>query len=405
MSVGCSKAIGIQNTRLLCKSCHPTWHTFAIQQDKAFNQFMLQKDRDEEDKTNDRELVHGFAGAPHIDANDIASFNTGIAGPGDYMLNTKGLLKASMSNANTFVLASGDLLMQGRHVTFVSSISATVVSGAQGVKRNDPAVCPYSRASNGVETAELKILQEAAMQGTPADLRISQKGHMIEGATVSDMPLYCIPISGITPGAPIPLCNRIPSMWDSVTRTGWTQAAPGGWWQWGKTDDPHLYVAKWGSHLVELRSVIGRTGGRKSGWMVVTIPAGQLSSVRTGLDDLEQTERQSPLRRPGRDSESDERHPHRGRLRRPIDPCNMAHLNRPALPSQYDQIGNVNEGTLVDGLVHPDGQPLHSRHIVASDRRCCRGVCPIRQHDCHEVAGLVERPADNRLELRIVEQP
>ena len=69
---------------------------------------------------------------------------------------------------------------------------------------------------------------------------------MIEGATVSDMPLYCIPISGITPGAPILLYNHIPSMWDSITRTGWTQAAPSGWWQWGKTDDPHLYVAKWG---------------------------------------------------------------------------------------------------------------------------------------------------------------
>lgn len=114
--------------------------------DKAFNQFMLQKDRDEEDKTNDRELVHGFAGAPHIDANDIASFNTGIAGPGDYMLNTKGLLEASMSNANTFVLASGNLLMQGRHVTFVSSISATVVSGAQGVKRKRPCRLPVLKS-------------------------------------------------------------------------------------------------------------------------------------------------------------------------------------------------------------------------------------------------------------------
>lgn len=167
------------------------------------------------------ELVHGFAGTPHIDANDIASFNTGIVGGGDYVLNTKGMLKASMSNANTFVLASGDLLMQGRHVTFTSSTSATVVSGAQGVKRNDLAVCRYSRASNGVETAELKILQGTATQGTPADPGY-QKGRIIEGATVADMPLYRIPISGITPGTPIPLYNRIPSMWDSVThmRTG-----------------------------------------------------------------------------------------------------------------------------------------------------------------------------------------
>ena len=47
-------ADGTQNTRLLCKSCHPTWHAFAIQQDNEFNQFMLQKDRDKEDKTHDR---------------------------------------------------------------------------------------------------------------------------------------------------------------------------------------------------------------------------------------------------------------------------------------------------------------------------------------------------------------
>ena len=76
------------------------------------------------------ELIHGFAGTPHVDANDIASFNTGIVGGGNYVLSTKAMLKASMSNANTFVFASSDLLMQGRHVTFISSTSATVVSGA-----------------------------------------------------------------------------------------------------------------------------------------------------------------------------------------------------------------------------------------------------------------------------------
>lgn len=54
MNVGRSKAIITQNTRLLCKSCHLIWHLFAIRQDNDFNQFMLQKDRDEEGKVNDR---------------------------------------------------------------------------------------------------------------------------------------------------------------------------------------------------------------------------------------------------------------------------------------------------------------------------------------------------------------
>lgn len=167
------------------------------------------------------ELVHGFAGTPHIEANDVASFNTGVIGPEDYVLNTKGRLNASMSDANTFVLDSGDLIMQGRHVTFTSPTTAIVGSGSQGMKRNDLAVCRYTRASNGIETAELVIIRGTPTQGTPADPDHEQ-GRIIEGATIADMPLYRIPITGIVPGAPIPVHQRIPSMWDCIThlRTG-----------------------------------------------------------------------------------------------------------------------------------------------------------------------------------------
>lgn len=161
-------------------------------------------------------LVTGFRGTPHIDADDIASFNTGVIGPDDYVLNTRDGLKASMSSANTFALASGDLIMQGRHVTFPTPTLATVESGTQGMKRNDLAVCRYTKASNGVENAELKIIKGTPTQNTPADPEFNNQ-RIIEGATIADMPLYRIPITGITVDNPIPLYKQLPSMWDSVS--------------------------------------------------------------------------------------------------------------------------------------------------------------------------------------------
>lgn len=76
--------------------------------------------------------------------------------------------------------------------------------------------------------------------------------------------------------------ERRNGIWVSVTRMGWTPVTPGGGWQWGQTDDPHLCVAKWGN-LVELQGVIGRTGGWKSGWVVAIIPAGYRPPARVWM--------------------------------------------------------------------------------------------------------------------------
>lgn len=226
----------------------------------------------------DKGLVTGFRGTPHIDADDIASLTTGVVGPGDYVLNTRDGLRGTMSSANTFVLASGDLLMQGRHVTFPTPTSATVESGAQGMKRNDLAVCRYTKATNGVENAELKILKGTSTQNSPADPAY-ENGRIIEGSTIADMPLYRIPVTGITVGEPVPLYDKLPSMWDSVSHTDWLQVTPGDSWQWAQTDDPHLSVSKSGK-VVELRGAIGKAGGWRGGWTVATIPEGYRPSSR-----------------------------------------------------------------------------------------------------------------------------
>lgn len=150
------------------------------------------------------ELVTGVAGHPHIDGDDIASLMTGLIGPDDCVLMTGEGLPARMETSNTLSLGTGDLLMQGRHVRFASSSTVGVESGTPGMKRNDLLVCRYMKASDGVETASLVVLKGAPTSGTPQD-PVWEHGRIIEGATIADMPLYRIPLDGITVQALQPL--------------------------------------------------------------------------------------------------------------------------------------------------------------------------------------------------------
>lgn len=166
------------------------------------------------------ELITGFAGTPHIGSDDIGAFQAGIVGPGDYALTTGNQLKATMSNANTIAVQSGDAVLNGRHVHLTGTTTATVQSGTQGQKRNDIAVLRYSKnTTSGVETCQLVVIKGTPTTGTPAD-PAHNTGSILGGVATHDMPLYRIPINGITVGTLVPLFNVLKPMkdvWDSLT--------------------------------------------------------------------------------------------------------------------------------------------------------------------------------------------
>lgn len=173
------------------------------------------------------ELITGFAGTPHIGSDDIGAFNAGLVGPGDYALATGNQLKATMSNANTIAVQSGDAVLNGRHVHLTGTTTATVQSGTQGQKRNDLAVLRYTKnTTTGVETCSIVVLKGTPTTGTPAD-PAHNTGSILDGVATHDMPLYRIPIDGITVGTLVPLFNVLKPMkdvWDSLTqrvKTAW----------------------------------------------------------------------------------------------------------------------------------------------------------------------------------------
>ncbi|PLS24203.1 hypothetical protein [Bifidobacterium imperatoris] len=176
------------------------------------------------------ELITGFAGTPHINSDDIGAFQAGIVGPGDYALATGNQLKATMSNANTIAVQSGDAVLNGRHVHLTGTTTATVQSGTQGQKRNDKVVLRYTKnTTTGVETCSLVVIKGTNATGTPAD-PAHNTGSILDGVTTHDMPLYRIPIDGITVGTLVPLFNVLKPMkdvWDSLTHYGFSRSDGG----------------------------------------------------------------------------------------------------------------------------------------------------------------------------------
>lgn len=167
------------------------------------------------------ELITGFAGTPHVGSDDMGAFQAGILGTGSYVLQTGQQLKATVASANKVTISTGDLVMNGRHVRMATATDLTIQNGTQGQKRNDLIVCRYSKASDGKETATLVVVKGTATSGTATDPAYNT-GSILDGASASDMPLYRIPLDGITVGTPVQLFDiltPLKTVGDSVTRT------------------------------------------------------------------------------------------------------------------------------------------------------------------------------------------
>lgn len=217
------------------------------------------------------ELITGFAGTPHIGSDDIGAFQAGIVGPGDYALTTGNQLKATMSNANTIAVQSGDAVLNGRHVHLTGTTTATVQSGTQGQKRNDLAVLRYTKnITTGVETCSLVVLKGTPATGTPAD-PAHNTGSILDGVATHDMPLYRIPINGITVGTLVPLFNVLKPMkdvWDSLTQRVKTA------WRVPYSSD-NVLLARMGSLCIMTGNVkFNQSGGNNYSKATETLPAG-----------------------------------------------------------------------------------------------------------------------------------
>lgn len=159
------------------------------------------------------ELVTGYANKAHATAEQAAGLNAGILGLDDYVLDVHDKLKITVVSANKVTIGTGELVMQGRHVSQGTPEDLIVTNGSPGQKRNDLIVCRYAKGSQNIESAKLVVVRGTPTTGTPTDPAVNTTSPL-DGGTTYDMPLYRIPLDGITIGTPVALFNVLKPMSD-----------------------------------------------------------------------------------------------------------------------------------------------------------------------------------------------
>ena len=157
-------------------------------------------------------LITGYAGRPHISAEDSGSFNTDIFGTGQYILGRGNRLAAQVISNNEVKILDGDILMQGRHIRMDVNTSQSMVieNGQQGFNRNDLIVARYIKnTETGIESCSLEVIKGTPASGSAQDPDYTAGNILEDHAILNEMPLYRIPINNLTIGTPVRMCEVV----------------------------------------------------------------------------------------------------------------------------------------------------------------------------------------------------
>lgn len=164
------------------------------------------------------ELVDGKAGTMHISSEDKAIIHQAKFSKSDVVFDWGDAFKCSMSSSNRATIGTGCASIQGLDWHITAAESVTISNGSQGMKRNDIICAHYHRDSKtGNELVELVVLKGSPNATAAADPTIPS-GKILSGAVDAYMPLWRVPLNGITVGTPVRLFTPKGALWDSVTQ-------------------------------------------------------------------------------------------------------------------------------------------------------------------------------------------
>lgn len=163
------------------------------------------------------ELVDGKAGVAHISSEDKAIIHQAKFSKSDVVYDWGDAFKCSMSSSNRATVGTGCASIQGLDWHITAAESVTISNGSQGMKRNDIICAHYNRnPKTGNELVELVVLKGSPNATAAADPKVPS-GKILSGAVDAYMPLWRIPLDGITVGTPVRLFTPRGALWDSVT--------------------------------------------------------------------------------------------------------------------------------------------------------------------------------------------
>lgn len=172
------------------------------------------------------ELVDGKAGTAHISSEDKAIIHQAKFGAGDMVFEWGDAMSCTMQSANKAVIGTGCASIQGLDWHITNPETVTIQSGSSGKNRNDIICAHYHReTSTGVEKVELVAFKGVPSDGAAVDPTIPS-AKILNGAADAYMPLWRIPLTGITAGTPVRLFNKRYALWDSLTHRTATWKVP-----------------------------------------------------------------------------------------------------------------------------------------------------------------------------------
>ena len=166
------------------------------------------------------EAITAGDGTTHVSSADDRELYAGIVGAGCYVCKTGNQLKCTMQTANKAIIGTGAGFMYGTGFRNSSAEEVTIKSGTQAQRRNDIICVHFATDSAGNETAELAVLEGKSTTAAAATDPDIPAGNLLGGATEAWMPLWRIPLDGITVGKPVALFDiLVPAaeVWDSVS--------------------------------------------------------------------------------------------------------------------------------------------------------------------------------------------
>lgn len=189
------------------------------------------------------ELVDGKAGVAHISSEDKAIIHQAKFSKSDVVFDWGDAFKCSMSSSNRATIGTGCASIQGLDWHITAAESVTISNGSQGMKRNDIICAHYHRDSKtGNELVNLVVLKGSPNATAAADPTIPS-GKILSGAVDAYMPLWRIPLDGITVGTPVRLFTPRGALWDSVTLPFGKSNGNGGIYPIGKIPNPNTIKA------------------------------------------------------------------------------------------------------------------------------------------------------------------
>ena len=224
------------------------------------------------------ELVDGKAGVAHISSEDKAIIHQAKFSKSDVVFDWGDVFKCSMSSSNRATIGTGCASIQGLDWHITSAESVTISNGSQGMKRNDIICAHYHRDSKtGNENVALTVLKGSPNATAAADPTIPS-GKILSGAVDAYMPLWRIPLDGITVGTPVRLFTPRGALWDSVTPIHFTKL----------TSDPEFTIS--GCVVNGLATVYCRWVNKglfvNKAWNGVPLASMDVQSVNEGFNEF-----------------------------------------------------------------------------------------------------------------------